>query len=104
LITWSNDLLIGRRKLGGIPLEAEEGFIIRGIGINLVAPEGIMAALDEPLGALEPVCLEDALSGRPTPSFEVPANSVRIGIINRTKIWEHAMDDPAEPLAPMRKE
>jgi BirA family biotin operon repressor/biotin-[acetyl-CoA-carboxylase] ligase len=102
-LKWPNDLLIGRRKLGGIPLEAEEGFVVCGIGINLVAPEGIKATSDEPLGALEPACLEDALSGRPTPSFEVLANSVRTGIINRTKIWEHAMGDPAEPLAPMRK-
>jgi BirA family biotin operon repressor/biotin-[acetyl-CoA-carboxylase] ligase len=103
-LKWPNDLLVDGRKLGGILLEAEEDFVVCGIGINLVAPEGIKAALDEPLGALKPACLEDALNGRPTPNFEVLANSVRTGIINRTEIWEHAMGDPVEPLAPMRKE
>jgi BirA family biotin operon repressor/biotin-[acetyl-CoA-carboxylase] ligase len=48
---WPNDLLVDGRKLGGILLEAEEGFVVCGIGINLVAPEGVKATSNEPLGA-----------------------------------------------------
>lgn len=39
-IEWPNDLVVGRRKLGGILCEGSPGAVIAGIGINLRTPEG----------------------------------------------------------------
>jgi BirA family biotin operon repressor/biotin-[acetyl-CoA-carboxylase] ligase len=39
-IEWPNDLVVGRRKLGGILCEGVPGAVIAGIGINLRTPEG----------------------------------------------------------------
>lgn len=48
LLKWPNDLLLGRRKVGGILVEATPTKAVCGIGINLTwAPEGA-AQLDQP--------------------------------------------------------
>lgn len=39
-IEWPNDLVVGRRKLGGILCEGVPGGIVAGIGINVRTPEG----------------------------------------------------------------
>jgi len=39
-IEWPNDLVVGRRKLGGILCEAVPGGVVAGIGINVRTPEG----------------------------------------------------------------
>lgn len=39
-IEWPNDLVVGRRKLGGILCEGVPGAVVAGIGINLQTPEG----------------------------------------------------------------
>jgi len=38
-IEWPNDLVVGRRKLGGILCEGVPGAVVAGIGINLQTPE-----------------------------------------------------------------
>jgi len=39
-IEWPNDLVVGRRQLGGILCEGVPGAVIAGIGLNLRTPEG----------------------------------------------------------------
>ena len=38
-IKWPNDLLLGRRKVGGILCEAAAGILVAGIGINVSEPD-----------------------------------------------------------------
>jgi BirA family biotin operon repressor/biotin-[acetyl-CoA-carboxylase] ligase len=38
LIKWPNDLVLERKKVGGLLLEARRGAIMAGIGLNLVSP------------------------------------------------------------------
>ncbi|MEW6378088.1 MAG: biotin--[acetyl-CoA-carboxylase] ligase [bacterium] len=57
-LKWPNDLVIDRKKVGGILIEAKRDAIIAGVGINLVSsPEKLQ--LDDPL-ALPPISLKAA--------------------------------------------
>lgn len=51
-LKWPNDLLVGKRKLGGILLELRQAndasYVLFGIGINLKLPDTTRAAIDQP--------------------------------------------------------
>lgn len=70
-LKWPNDLVVGRRKLGGLlmQLRSEAGgpaYVVVGLGINLELPEAARAAIDGP--GFTPVCdLRDATDGTPAP-------------------------------------
>jgi BirA family biotin operon repressor/biotin-[acetyl-CoA-carboxylase] ligase len=55
LLKWPNDLLMGRRKIGGILCETgPDSGVLVGVGINVrVDPEGFPASLRGSAGALE---------------------------------------------------
>jgi BirA family biotin operon repressor/biotin-[acetyl-CoA-carboxylase] ligase len=107
-LKWPNDVLVGGRKLAGILMEAARGpagpFAVCGVGVNLVAPKGVRAERDQPLGALAPGCLSDALAGRSAPHFEELAQAVHTGIVTRADHWAAKMSDEDEPLSPILKD
>lgn len=51
-LKWPNDLLVGKRKLGGILLELKQSsaasHVLFGIGLNLKLPDTAKAAIDQP--------------------------------------------------------
>lgn len=78
-LKWPNDLVLGRRKLGGllVQLRSESGgpaYVVVGLGLNVDFPPSARAAVDAPDAA--PVCdLRDALGAAP-PSRNAVAASV----------------------------
>ena len=65
-IKWPNDLLIERRKLGGILVESGAGWVVAGIGINVRAAPSC-DDLDGENGPVEPTSLAAYTSTRPDP-------------------------------------
>jgi BirA family biotin operon repressor/biotin-[acetyl-CoA-carboxylase] ligase len=59
-VKWPNDVLVGGRKLAGILLEARDGAVVCGIGINVSQTEGEL-----PRGARAPAASLLTLTGRP---------------------------------------
>jgi len=66
-LKWPNDIVVGRRKLGGLltQLRSEAGgpaYVVVGLGLNLDLPQSARAAIDAPEAS--PVCdLRETLSG-----------------------------------------
>ena len=66
-LKWPNDIVVGRRKLGGLltQLRSEAGgpaYVVVGLGLNLDLPQATRAAIDGPEAS--PVCdLRETLSG-----------------------------------------
>jgi BirA family biotin operon repressor/biotin-[acetyl-CoA-carboxylase] ligase len=78
-LKWPNDLVVGRRKLGGLlmQLRSEAGgpaYVVVGLGLNLDLPAAARAAIDGP--EVTPVCdLREALGGE-LPSRNLVAASL----------------------------
>lgn len=65
-LKWPNDVLIGDAKVGGILLEAHEGLVVAGLGLNLCwpePPEGIGGLYPADPGSEGAVDLAEAWAG-----------------------------------------
>jgi BirA family transcriptional regulator, biotin operon repressor / biotin---[acetyl-CoA-carboxylase] ligase len=86
LIKWPNDVLVGRRKVGGVLVEApmvgdQLAYVILGIGVNLNVER---AELTQALGALA----DDAASLQEIVEHEVDRNAFAAGLLNRLEKWQ----------------
>jgi BirA family biotin operon repressor/biotin-[acetyl-CoA-carboxylase] ligase len=55
-IKWPNDVMLDRRKVGGILLEARDGAVVAGIGLNLTqTPSGLPAGTKVQAGSLRSI-------------------------------------------------
>ena len=84
-IKWPNDVLVGRRKLGGVLVEAPVvgdrlAYVILGIGVNLNVER---AELMEALGPLA----NDAVSLHEVVEHEIDRNAFAAGLLNRLEKW-----------------
>lgn len=114
-LKWPNDVVVGRRKLAGLLVEAGYGeggsFAVAGIGLNVVRDESLARSVSETqdgsVAPLRPACLADAQEGAPLPLFEELACAIRNQVVARVDAWAaevaagHAQ---AGPLAPVLSE
>jgi BirA family biotin operon repressor/biotin-[acetyl-CoA-carboxylase] ligase len=87
LIKWPNDVLVSRRKLGGVLVEApvvgdEVAYVVLGIGVNLNVER---AELTEALGPLA----QDAVSLREIVGHDVDRDLFAADLLNRLEKWHH---------------
>jgi BirA family biotin operon repressor/biotin-[acetyl-CoA-carboxylase] ligase len=67
-VKWPNDLILGDRKLGGILVEARWtgttlAWVAIGVGVNVIAPEGVAQAAGLPAGTKRVDALEAIVRG-----------------------------------------
>jgi BirA family biotin operon repressor/biotin-[acetyl-CoA-carboxylase] ligase len=88
-LKWPNDVLVDGRKIAGILAEGSSGsrgadWVVLGLGINLVPPEGLQES------ATATSLLEE---GRPLDRLTLAA-----GVLRQLSAWYHALVDPQAVL------
>lgn len=75
-IKWPNDIMVGRRKVGGILIEQKGRFTVAGIGMNLAAaPE---TSREESFFQIQAGCLEDyGIKLKPAPLWTLLSERIR---------------------------
>ena len=83
-IKWPNDVLLGGRKVAGVLLEAAEGVVVCGIGVNVSQAEGEL-----PEGTRVPAGSLVAVTGRAPDRAELLASLLEI-LEHRYDAWRRA--------------